>query len=48
MILRDSGVVETESEGDYEDMPELEDINEEYTTEYAVGELLVTRRALSA
>ncbi|XP_022899376.1 uncharacterized protein LOC111412685 [Olea europaea var. sylvestris] len=48
MILRDSGEVEIESEGDYEDMLELEDIDEENTTEYAVGELLVTRRALSA
>ncbi|XP_022865600.1 uncharacterized protein LOC111385444, partial [Olea europaea var. sylvestris] len=49
MILRDSEEVETESESDYADIPELEDVDEENTTEYAVNsKLLVTRRALSA
>lgn len=48
MILQDSGEVEIESEGDYVDIPELEDADEKDTTEYVVGgKLLVARRALS-
>ncbi|CAI9787027.1 unnamed protein product [Fraxinus pennsylvanica] len=36
------------SDSDYKGMPELEEISDEAKTEYAMGELLVTRRALSA
>ncbi|CAI9766517.1 unnamed protein product [Fraxinus pennsylvanica] len=44
MILRDNGVVVSESEIDYEGMPKLEEASDGGRVEYAVGELLVTRR----
>ena len=45
----DNGEVETESEGDSDDMPPLEDISDNDGVEYPVeGESLVARRALNA
>lgn len=47
MVLLDNGEVVSKSEGEFEDMPTLEDIEEEEKLEFAVGELLVSRRALN-
>lgn len=47
MILRDNGEVVSESESDYEDMPESEEVSDGNQVEYVVGELLVTRQALN-
>lgn len=47
MILRDDGEVVSEGEGEYDDMPTLEEIDGEGKVEFAVGELLVTMRALN-
>ena len=49
MIMRDNREVETESEGDSDDMPPLEDISDNDGVEYPVeGESVVARRALNA
>ena len=47
--MRDNREVETESEGDSDDMPPLEDISDNDGVEYPVeGESLVARRTLNA
>ena len=49
MIMHDNGEVETESEGDSDDMPPLKDISENDGVEYPVeDESLVARRTLNA
>lgn len=48
MILRDNGEVVSNSKDDYDDMQESEDANNGEKVDYAVRELLVIRRALSA
>ena len=49
MIMRHNGEVETESEGDSDDMPPLEDISDNDGVEYHVeSENLVVRHALNA
>jgi len=48
MILLENGEVVSDSEGEYGDMPELEDTNDGEKVEYVVGEQLVTWRAFSA
>jgi hypothetical protein len=47
MVLLDNGEVVSESEGEYDDMPALEDVEKEEKLEFAVGESLVSRRALN-
>lgn len=47
IVLLDNGEVVSESEGEFEDMPALEDVEEEEKLEFLVGESLVLRRALN-